>query len=98
MVDLQARAGGGRLPQLYEATVHLQLRLGLVSRLLSLVSCAAHQWFLDIEPSVMTTCSADHMVCQLLQVVNDSNCCIHGHGLTISHADTVICRQDLGTG
>lgn len=40
--DLQARAGGGRLPQLYEATVHLQLRLGLVSRLLSLVSYACH--------------------------------------------------------
>lgn len=33
---LQPRAGGGRLPQLYEATVHLQLRLGLLSRLLSL--------------------------------------------------------------
>ena len=38
MVNPQARAGGGRLPQLYEATVHLQLRLGLMSRLLSLVS------------------------------------------------------------
>ena len=38
VVNLQARAGGGRLPQLYEATVHLQLQLGFVSRLLSLVS------------------------------------------------------------
>lgn len=35
---LQARAGGGRLPQLYEAKVHLRLRLGIVSRLLFLVS------------------------------------------------------------
>ncbi len=34
---LQARAGGGRLPQLYEAKVHLRLRLGIVSRLLFLV-------------------------------------------------------------
>lgn len=33
---LQARAGGGRLPQLYEAKVHLRLRLGIVSRLLFL--------------------------------------------------------------
>lgn len=33
---LQARAGGGRLPQLYEAKVHLRLRLGVVSRLLFL--------------------------------------------------------------
>lgn len=33
---LQARAGGGRLPQLYEARVHLRLRLGIVSRLLFL--------------------------------------------------------------
>lgn len=48
-VDLQARAGGGRLPQLYEATVHLQLRLGLVSRLLSQVSGAAHHWWVGPE-------------------------------------------------
>ena len=34
---VQARAGGGRLPQLYEAKVHLRLRLGIVSRLLFLV-------------------------------------------------------------
>ncbi len=34
---VQARAGGGRLPQLYEAKVHLRLRLGVVSRLLFLV-------------------------------------------------------------
>lgn len=33
---LQARAGGGCLPQLYEAKVHLRLRLGIVSRLLFL--------------------------------------------------------------
>lgn len=38
---LQPRAGVGRLPQLYEATVHLQLRMGLLSRLLSLVRSAS---------------------------------------------------------
>lgn len=31
---LQPRAGGGRLPQLYEAKVHVRLRLGIISRLL----------------------------------------------------------------
>lgn len=34
----QARAGGGRLPQLYEAKVHLRLRLGMLARLFYLVS------------------------------------------------------------
>ena len=35
---MQARAGGGRLPQLYEAKVHLRLRLGMLARLFYLVS------------------------------------------------------------
>lgn len=34
---LQPRAGGGRLPQLYEAKVHVRLRLGIISRLLIMV-------------------------------------------------------------
>lgn len=59
---LQARAGGGRLPQLYEAKVHLQLRLGLFSRLLSLVhaSLAIHamiqpQRFVPIVVNLLQT-------------------------------------------
>ena len=40
VLHVQARAGGGRLPQLYEAKVHLQLRLGLFSRLLALVGAS----------------------------------------------------------
>ncbi|KAK9806951.1 hypothetical protein WJX72_008481 [[Myrmecia] bisecta] len=34
---LHARAGGGRLPQLYDARVHVRLRLGLLRRLLYMV-------------------------------------------------------------
>ncbi|KAL3142851.1 hypothetical protein ABBQ38_003144 [Trebouxia sp. C0009 RCD-2024] len=47
---LQPRAGVGRLPQLYEATVHLQLRMGLLSRLLSLATPG--QWIMGSLSSI----------------------------------------------
>lgn len=80
MADLQARAGGGRLPQLYEATVHLQLRLGLVSRLLSLVSCACHG---GVAHCLTKPCCA-HMVYLSLQVVNNQQL-LHTSGLLSYH-------------
>lgn len=49
---LQPRAGGGHLPQLYEAKVHLRLRLGMLARLFYLVS---------ILPPFHVSCAADYM-------------------------------------
>lgn len=50
---LQASAGGGRLPQLYDAKVHIQLRLGILAWLLNLVWYRQWAWILWILSFLM---------------------------------------------
>lgn len=99
---LQPRAGGGRLPQLYEATVHLQLRLGLLSRLLSLVRSALglhtmlmflrnHAAYADIQVirNITSFCTGCHQ---------KSTAALHPVTNFVLLTHCICCRQDLETG